>query len=224
MLIELVWLSYTVGKSAEQQICILSKLRFLWLTQVLGKLFCSISSDKTYNHRMVWQSTRMEHTQRKDRSIPGVLLLANMHGRCLFHALPFDGQLWCQIELYLMKQFHFLLLWHFQVLPHPEENLWRAACQYYLHFRDFSFKNLKKKYWKHWRIMKITCFFAALFLLDLFACCHAYLQYPLPDIDDAKFIEDCVRAHNTFRSKVKPPASNMLRMVRRHSWSVWKLI
>ncbi|XP_029858778.1 glioma pathogenesis-related protein 1-like [Aquila chrysaetos chrysaetos] len=60
--------------------------------------------------------------------------------------------------------------------------------------------------------MKITFFFAALFLLDLFTCCHAYPQSPLPDIDDAKFIEDCVRAHNTFRSKVKPPASNMLRM------------
>ncbi|XP_075574777.1 glioma pathogenesis-related protein 1 isoform X2 [Pelecanus crispus] len=60
--------------------------------------------------------------------------------------------------------------------------------------------------------MKITFFFAALFLLDLFACCYAYPQYPLPDIEDAKFIEDCVRAHNKFRSKVNPPASNMLRM------------
>ncbi|NXN68292.1 GLIP1 protein, partial [Himantopus himantopus] len=60
--------------------------------------------------------------------------------------------------------------------------------------------------------MQITFFFAALFLLDLFACCHAYPQYPLPDIEDAKFIEDCVRAHNKLRSKVNPPASNMLRM------------
>ncbi|NWH29115.1 GLIP1 protein, partial [Chloropsis hardwickii] len=60
--------------------------------------------------------------------------------------------------------------------------------------------------------MKITFFFAALFLLDLFTCFHANLQYPLPDIEDAKFIEDCVRAHNTFRSKVNPPASNMFRM------------
>ncbi|XP_076184777.1 glioma pathogenesis-related protein 1-like [Aptenodytes patagonicus] len=60
--------------------------------------------------------------------------------------------------------------------------------------------------------MKITFFFAVLFLLDLFACCHAYPQYPLPDIEDAKFIEDCVRAHNMFRSKVNPPASNMFRM------------
>ncbi|NWI88949.1 GLIP1 protein, partial [Pitta sordida] len=50
------------------------------------------------------------------------------------------------------------------------------------------------------------------FLLDFFACFHAYLQYPLPDIEDAKFIEDCVRAHNTFRSKVKPAASNMFHM------------
>ncbi|NXF06857.1 GLIP1 protein, partial [Smithornis capensis] len=60
--------------------------------------------------------------------------------------------------------------------------------------------------------MKITFFFAVFFLLDLFACFCAYLQYPLPDIEDAKFIEDCVRAHNTFRSKVKPAASNMFRM------------
>ncbi|NWR20420.1 GLIP1 protein, partial [Emberiza fucata] len=60
--------------------------------------------------------------------------------------------------------------------------------------------------------MKITFFFAALLLLDFFSCSHAYLQYPLPDIEDAKFIEDCVRAHNTFRSKVNPPASNMFRM------------
>ncbi|KFO91567.1 Glioma pathogenesis-related protein 1, partial [Buceros rhinoceros silvestris] len=34
----------------------------------------------------------------------------------------------------------------------------------------------------------------------------------LPDIEDAKFIEDCVRGHNAFRSKVNPPASNMFRM------------
>ncbi|NWV33994.1 GLIP1 protein, partial [Grantiella picta] len=60
--------------------------------------------------------------------------------------------------------------------------------------------------------MKITFFFAALFLLDFFTCCHAHLQHPLPDIEDAKFIEDCVRAHNTFRFKVNPPASNMFHM------------
>lgn len=108
---KLVWLSNTIGKSAEQQTAVLSKLQFLLLMQVLRKLFGSISSDKTYNHRMVWQSTRREHTQRKDRSILGVLLLADAHGRCLFHALPFDGQLWCQIELYLIKQLHFTSCW-----------------------------------------------------------------------------------------------------------------
>ncbi|TRZ26916.1 hypothetical protein HGM15179_000157 [Zosterops borbonicus] len=43
---------------------------------------------------------------------------------------------------------------------------------------------------------------------DFFTFFHAYL----PDIEDAKFIEDCVRAHNAFRSKVNPPASNMFRM------------
>ncbi|NXI33861.1 GLIP1 protein, partial [Sterrhoptilus dennistouni] len=56
--------------------------------------------------------------------------------------------------------------------------------------------------------MKIRFFFAALSSLDFFTFFHAYL----PDIEDAKFIEDCVRAHNTFRSKVNPPASNMFRM------------
>ncbi|NWU99202.1 GLIP1 protein, partial [Upupa epops] len=60
--------------------------------------------------------------------------------------------------------------------------------------------------------MKITFLPAAWFLLGLHARCHAYPQYPLPDIEDAEFIEDCVRAHNEFRSKVNPPASNMLRM------------
>lgn len=68
--------------------------------------------------------------------------------------------------------------------------------------------------------MKITFLFAALFLLDLFTCCHAYSQDPLPDIEDANFIQDCVRAHNKFRSQVNPPASNMFRMVRRHPGSV----
>lgn len=58
--------------------------------------------------------------------------------------------------------------------------------------------------------MKIGFFFAALSSLDFFTFFHAYL----PDIEDAKFIEDCVRAHNAFRSKVNPPASNMFRMVR----------
>ncbi|XP_040409582.1 glioma pathogenesis-related protein 1-like [Cygnus olor] len=60
--------------------------------------------------------------------------------------------------------------------------------------------------------MKIMSLFSAMFLLDLFACCRAYAQYPLPDIEDAKFIEDCVSAHNNFRSKANPPASNMFRM------------
>ncbi|XP_071891141.1 glioma pathogenesis-related protein 1-like [Anas platyrhynchos] len=60
--------------------------------------------------------------------------------------------------------------------------------------------------------MKITSFISAVLLLDLFACCRAYAQYPLPDIEDAKFIEDCVSAHNNFRSKTNPPASNMFRM------------
>ncbi|NWT05101.1 GLIP1 protein, partial [Mionectes macconnelli] len=60
--------------------------------------------------------------------------------------------------------------------------------------------------------MKITFLFAALYSLDFFAWFHAYLQYPLPDTEDAKFIKDCVTAHNTLRSKVNPAASNMFRM------------
>ncbi|NXA45017.1 GLIP1 protein, partial [Nothocercus julius] len=60
--------------------------------------------------------------------------------------------------------------------------------------------------------MKITFFCAVLFFLDLLDCCDAYAQNPLPDIADAKFIKDCVTAHNDFRSKVNPSASNMLRM------------
>ncbi|NXK98717.1 GLIP1 protein, partial [Formicarius rufipectus] len=60
--------------------------------------------------------------------------------------------------------------------------------------------------------MKITFFFVALFLVNFLTCFHAYLQYPLPDIEDAKFIEDSVRVHNMFRSKVNPAASNMLHM------------
>ncbi|NWI13198.1 GLIP1 protein, partial [Crypturellus soui] len=63
--------------------------------------------------------------------------------------------------------------------------------------------------------MKITFFCAVLFFLDLFICCNAYAQDPLPDIADAKFIEDCVTTHNNLRSKVNPPGSNMLRMGRR---------
>ncbi|XP_027535541.1 glioma pathogenesis-related protein 1-like [Neopelma chrysocephalum] len=62
--------------------------------------------------------------------------------------------------------------------------------------------------------MTITFLFAALFLLDFFTCFHAYLQYPLPDTEDAKFIRDCVRAHNAFQSKVNPAASNMFHMMR----------
>ncbi|NWR90773.1 GLIP1 protein, partial [Furnarius figulus] len=64
--------------------------------------------------------------------------------------------------------------------------------------------------------MKITSFFAVLILLDFYACFHASIQYPLPDIEDTKFIEDSVRAHNMFRSKVNPTASNMFRM----SWDI----
>ncbi|KAM8820091.1 glioma pathogenesis-related protein 1-like [Eudromia elegans] len=60
--------------------------------------------------------------------------------------------------------------------------------------------------------MRITLSCAVLFFLDLLTCCSAYAQNPLPDITDAKFIRDCVTTHNDFRSKVNPPASNMLRM------------
>ncbi|NXN95053.1 GLIP1 protein, partial [Rhinopomastus cyanomelas] len=61
--------------------------------------------------------------------------------------------------------------------------------------------------------MGITFPPAALLLLGLHARCLAYpQQHPLPDVEDAEFIGDCVRAHNAFRSRVNPPASNMLRV------------
>lgn len=35
----------------------------------------------------------------------------------------------------------------------------------------------------------------------------------LPEITDGKFIDECVQEHNSARSSVSPPASNMLYMV-----------
>lgn len=188
--------------------------------QLLRKLFDSISADKTKSHRMVWQSPKMEHTQRRNRSILGVLLLADVHGRCtsLFHTFPFDCYLWCQIELYLLKQFLFTSCLTLSNTTTPRgQPLKNCLSVSSPPRRYFDLKLVKK----HWRIMKITFFFAALFFMDFFTFFHGYVQYPLPDIEDAKFIDDCVRAHNTFRSKVNPPASNMLRMVRWCLWSFW---
>ncbi|XP_070785100.1 GLIPR1-like protein 1 [Enoplosus armatus] len=37
-------------------------------------------------------------------------------------------------------------------------------------------------------------------------------SFSLPEITDGKFIDECVREHNTARSSVSPPASNMLYM------------
>lgn len=62
---------------------------------------------------------------------------------------------------------------------------------------------------------------AVLLVAVVSAGCQAHAQYPLPDIEDAKFVADCVRAHNSFRSRVTPPASNMLLMVRRPSRAAW---
>ncbi|NXF93057.1 GLIP1 protein, partial [Eubucco bourcierii] len=60
--------------------------------------------------------------------------------------------------------------------------------------------------------MRATGGFAVLLVAAVSAGCQAQAQHPLPDTEDAKFIADCVRAHNSFRSKVTPPASNMLLM------------
>ncbi|XP_026555177.1 glioma pathogenesis-related protein 1 isoform X1 [Pseudonaja textilis] len=54
--------------------------------------------------------------------------------------------------------------------------------------------------------------FGILLFLKLQVCCCFYNQHTLPDIENAHFIEECVRVHNRFRSNVDPPASNMKRM------------
>ncbi|KAM9389534.1 glioma pathogenesis-related protein 1 [Phaethornis superciliosus] len=54
-----------------------------------------------------------------------------------------------------------------------------------------------------------TCVLA---LLHFFHSSDSYEPTVLPDIGDPKFIEECVKTHNRFRSGVNPPASNMLYM------------
>ncbi|XP_070803434.1 glioma pathogenesis-related protein 1-like [Pituophis catenifer annectens] len=54
--------------------------------------------------------------------------------------------------------------------------------------------------------------FGVLLFLKLQVCCCFYTQHTLPDIENAHFIEECIRVHNRFRSSVDPPASNMKRM------------
>ncbi|NXK98721.1 GLIP1 protein, partial [Formicarius rufipectus] len=52
-------------------------------------------------------------------------------------------------------------------------------------------------------------------VLALLLFCHpsdSYEPSTLPDVQDPKFIEECVQTHNKFRSEVNPPASNMLYM------------
>ncbi|XP_039560168.1 glioma pathogenesis-related protein 1-like [Passer montanus] len=52
-------------------------------------------------------------------------------------------------------------------------------------------------------------------LLALLLFCYSsdcYDSSTLPDPRDPKFIEECVQTHNSWRSKVDPPASNMLYM------------
>nr|XP_025039645.1 glioma pathogenesis-related protein 1-like [Pelodiscus sinensis] len=57
--------------------------------------------------------------------------------------------------------------------------------------------------------MKVRLCLAVQLFLDLFSSCYSYT---LPGIEDTQFIQDCVNAHNNFRSQVNPPASNMLHM------------
>lgn len=68
--------------------------------------------------------------------------------------------------------------------------------------------------------MKVRLFLGVLLLLNLLSSCYSYKPNTLPDIEDTQFIKECVNAHNNFRSKVNPPASNMLHMVRRPSPSI----
>ncbi|XP_024067947.2 glioma pathogenesis-related protein 1-like [Terrapene carolina triunguis] len=60
--------------------------------------------------------------------------------------------------------------------------------------------------------MKVRLFLGVLLLLDLLSSCYSYKTNTLPDIEDRQFIKECVNAHNNFRSKVNPPASNMRHM------------
>ncbi|XP_039354659.1 glioma pathogenesis-related protein 1-like [Mauremys reevesii] len=60
--------------------------------------------------------------------------------------------------------------------------------------------------------MKVRLFLGVLLLLDLLSSCYFYKSNTLPDIEDTQFIKECVNAHNNFRSKVNPPARNMLHM------------
>ncbi|XP_009580557.1 PREDICTED: glioma pathogenesis-related protein 1-like [Fulmarus glacialis] len=60
----------------------------------------------------------------------------------------------------------------------------------------------------------MTSRFSACVLALLHFCrsSDSYEPPTLPDVGDPKFIEECVRTHNRFRSGVNPPASNMLYM------------
>ncbi|XP_067416021.1 glioma pathogenesis-related protein 1-like [Emydura macquarii macquarii] len=60
--------------------------------------------------------------------------------------------------------------------------------------------------------MKIILSLPVLVILDLSVCCYSYESNTLPDIEDKQFIEECVTAHNRFRSLVNPAASNMRHM------------
>ncbi|NXK47899.1 GLIP1 protein, partial [Chauna torquata] len=62
------------------------------------------------------------------------------------------------------------------------------------------------------KIMTSRFFTCMLALLHFCLSSGSYEPQTLPDIGDAEFIEECVRAHNRFRSGVNPPASNMLYM------------
>lgn len=66
------------------------------------------------------------------------------------------------------------------------------------------------------RLRIMTSRFSACVLALLHFCrsSDSYEPPTLPDVGDPKFIEECVRMHNRFRSGVNPPASNMLYMVR----------
>nr|XP_020660050.1 glioma pathogenesis-related protein 1-like [Pogona vitticeps]XP_020660058.1 glioma pathogenesis-related protein 1-like [Pogona vitticeps]XP_020660066.1 glioma pathogenesis-related protein 1-like [Pogona vitticeps] len=60
----------------------------------------------------------------------------------------------------------------------------------------------------------------ALVFLNLFVCCNFYTKDTVPGIEDQRFIEECVRVHNNFRSNVNPPASNMKRMSWDHQLAI----
>lgn len=78
----------------------------------------------------------------------------------------------------------------------------------------------KMKYLEEFRLL-----YGVWIVLDFSICCYTYDSTFLPDIEDQQFMQDCIKTHNYFRSRVNPSSSNMLHMVRQflslHKEKAW---